>query len=56
VPFGIDPGEPVRFAGMFRPVGSNLTMAEAKRSQINAIGIEDEGETGLSTSEFAWSA
>lgn len=56
VPFGIDTGEPVRFAGMFHPVGSNLTMAEAKRSRINAFGIEDEGETGLSTSEFAWSA
>jgi hypothetical protein len=56
VPFGLDTGEPVRFAGMFHPVGSNLTMAEAKRSRINAFGIEDEGETGLSTSEFAWSA
>lgn len=42
--------------GCTRRVGSNLTMAEAKRSRINAFGIEDEGETGLSTSEFAWSA
>ena len=56
VPFGVETGEPVRFAGMFHPVGSDLTMAEAKRSRINAFGIEDEGETGLSTSEFAWSA
>src|SRR5438093_2038964 len=29
VPFGIETGEPVRFAGMFHPVGSDLTMAEA---------------------------
>ena len=56
VPFGIDTGEPVRFSGMFHPVGSNLTMAEAKRSKINAFGIQYEGKTGLSTSEFTWAA
>ena len=54
VPFGVETGEPVRFAGMFHPVGSDLTMAEAKRSRINAFGIEYEGKTGLSTSEFSW--
>jgi len=54
VPFGIETGRPVRFDGMFHPVGPNLTMAEAKRSRINAFGIEYEGKTGLSTSEFAW--
>ncbi len=56
VPFGIETGEPVRFSGMFHPVGSNLTMAEAKRSRINAFGIQYEGKTGLSTSEFSWAA
>ena len=56
VPFGAETGEPVRFDGMFHPVGSNLTMAEAKRSRINAFGIEYEGKTGLSTSEFSWAA
>jgi hypothetical protein len=56
VPFGVETGEPVRFAGMFHPVASDLTMAEAKRSRINAFGIEYEGKTGLSTSEFAWAA
>jgi len=56
VPFGIETGEPVRFSGMFHPAGSNLTMAEAKRSRINAFGIEYEGKTGLSTSEFTWAA
>ena len=54
VPFGVETGEPVRFAGMFHPVGSDLTMAEARRSRINAFGIEYEGKTGLSTSEFSW--
>src|SRR3954466_1515584 len=56
VPCGVEPGEPVRFQGMFHPVGSNLTIAEATRSKINAFGIEYEGKTGLSTSEFSWAA
>jgi hypothetical protein len=56
VPFGVESGRPVRFDGMFHPVGSNLTIAEAKRSKIDAFGIQYEGKTGLSTSEFAWAA
>jgi hypothetical protein len=56
VPFGIETGEPVRFQGMFHPVGSDLTMAEAKHSRINAFGIQYEGKTGLSKSEFSWAA
>jgi hypothetical protein len=56
VPFGVEDGRPVRFDGMFHPVGSHLTMAEAKRSNINAFGISYEGKTGLSTSEFSWAA
>ena len=56
VPFGVETGEPVKFSGMFHPVGSDLTMAEAKRSRINAFGIEFEAKTGLSKSSFSWSA
>ena len=56
VPFGVETGEPVRFSGMFHPVVSDLTIAEATRSRINAFGIEYEGKTGLSTSEFSWAA
>jgi hypothetical protein len=56
VPFGLQDGRPIRFDGMFHPVGSDLTMAEAKRSQIDAFGISFEGKTGLSKSEFAWAA
>ena len=56
VPFGVESGEPVKFSGMFHPAGSDLTMAEAKRSRINAFGIEYEGKTGLSKSDFAWTA
>ena len=56
VPFGIDTGQPVRLVGMFHPAGSELVVAEAKRSRINAFGIQYEGKTGLSTSEFSWAA
>jgi hypothetical protein len=56
VPFGVETGEPVKFQNMFHPAGSNLTMAEAKSSKINAFGIEYEGKTGLSTAEFSWAA
>ena len=56
VPFGKEDGQPVRFAGMFHPVASDLTMAEARRSRINAFGIQYEGKTGLSTAEFSWAA
>ena len=56
VPFGIETGQPIRFQGMFNPIGSDLTIAEATRSNINAFGIEYEGKTGLSYSEFSWAA
>jgi hypothetical protein len=56
VPFGVETGRPVKFDGMFHPVGSDLTMAEAKRSRINAFGISYDGKTGVSKSDFSWSA
>ena len=56
VPFGVESGEPVKFSGMFHPVGSDLTMAEATRSRIDAFGIQYEGKTGLSKADFAWTA
>src|SRR5207244_3842000 len=56
VPFGVETGQPVRLVGMFHPVASELTMAEAKRSKIDAFGIQYEGKSGLSTSEFSWAA
>src|SRR5579862_4354509 len=56
VPFGAETGQPVRFSGMFHPVASDLTMAEAKSSQIDAFGIQYQGKSGLSTSEFSWAA
>jgi hypothetical protein len=56
VPFGVENGQPVRFDGMFHPVASDLTMAEAKRSRIDGFGIAYEGKSGLSTSAFSWAA
>src|SRR3954465_3108757 len=56
VPFGVETGRPVRFDGMFHPAGSNLTMAEARRSRINAFGIQYGGRPALSSSAFSWAA
>ena len=56
VPFGVETGETVKLTGMFHPVGSTLTAAEAKRSRISAFGIEYEGKSGLSTAAFSWAA
>jgi hypothetical protein len=56
VPFGVESGEPARVAGIFHPAGSELTIAQATRSSINAFGIEYEGKAAFSTSHFAWAA
>ena len=56
VPFGVETGEPARITGIFHPVGSEFVVSEAKRSKINAFGIEYEGKSGLSASEFSWAA
>ncbi|GAA4723665.1 hypothetical protein GCM10025782_22110 [Pedococcus ginsenosidimutans] len=56
VPFGVESGQPVRFQGMFHPVASDLTMAEARHARIDAFGISYEARTGLSTSSFSWAA
>jgi hypothetical protein len=56
VPFGVETGQPVRLVGVFHPVSSEFNAAEATRSKINAFGIEYEGRTGISASEFSWAA
>jgi hypothetical protein len=56
VPFGIETGEPARLAGIFHPIGSEVRAAEAKRTKINAFGIEYEGKSALSASQFSWAA
>lgn len=56
VPFGVESGEPARVTGIFHPVGSELTISHATRSQIDAFGVRYEAKSGFSASEFAWSA
>jgi len=56
VPFGVESGEPARLSGIFHPAGSELTIARATRSSINAFGIEYEGKAAYSRSRFAWAA
>jgi hypothetical protein len=54
VPFGKDDGRPIKFDGMFHPVASDLTMAEAVRTQIDAFGIAYQGKSGVSYANFTW--
>src|SRR6195256_361658 len=56
VPFGSQTGEPVRLTGIFHPAGSELTVAHATRSKIDAFGIQYEGKAAFSTSRFSWAA
>jgi hypothetical protein len=56
VSFGVESGEPARLTGIFHPAASELTIAKATRSRINAFGIEYEGKSAFSQSKFAWAA
>jgi hypothetical protein len=56
VPIGVETGKPAGITGSGHPAASDFNAAEAKRSQISAFGIEYEGKTGISNSEFAWAA
>ena len=56
MPFGVESGEPARLSGIFHPAGSELTVARATRSKIDAFGIAYEGRSGFSCARFAWAA
>ena len=56
VPFGVETGGRSASTACSTRPASDLTMAEATRSRIDAFGIAYEGKTGLSKSEFAWAA
>jgi hypothetical protein len=55
VPVGAESGEPARLTGIFHPAGSELTIAQAKRSNINAFGIAYDGKSAFSA-PFSWAA
>src|SRR5207248_7963901 len=56
VPFGVETGEPARLTGIFHPAGSELTVARATRSKIDAFGISFDGNAAASRSSFSWAA
>ena len=56
VPFGVDTGKPVMLSGVGHPAASELNVANATRSNINAFGIQYEASAGVSTSQFSWAA
>jgi hypothetical protein len=56
VPLGVQTGQPVKLTGVFHPAGSELNVAKATRSKIDAFGIQYEGKAGFSTSQLSWAA
>jgi len=56
VPFGVESGEPAKLTGIFHPAGSELTVAHATRSKIDAFDIQYEGKAAFSSSQFSWAA
>jgi hypothetical protein len=56
VPFGVETGQPAKLTGIFHPAGSELTVAHATRSKIDAFGITYDGRSGFSSAQFSWSA
>jgi len=56
VSFGVETGVPVKLTGIFHPAGSELTVARATRSKVDAFGIQFDGKAAFSTSQFSWAA
>ena len=52
----LDRPDPARLTGVFHPAGQELTVARATRSKIDAFGIQYEGNSAFSTSQFSWAA
>ena len=56
VPFGVETGQPAKLVGVFHPAGSDLTVAHATRSNIDAFGVAYEGKAAFSIAQFSWAA
>jgi hypothetical protein len=56
VAYGSENGDPVKLVGVFHPAGSELNVARATRSKIDAFGISYQGNAAFSTSRFSWAA
>lgn len=58
VPFGSESGKPARLVNIFHPANTELDLARAKSSRMNAFGMEFDnkpGSSGFSTN-FSWAA
>lgn len=56
VPFGIETGEPAKITGIFHPAGSEFVVAKAKSADISLFGIEYQGKSAITTTQFSWAA
>jgi hypothetical protein len=54
VSFGSEGDTPAQLANIFHPAGTTLTIARAKRANVDVFGIEYEGRGGFSNQNFAW--
>jgi hypothetical protein len=54
VSFGSPSDTPAQVTKIFYPFGSTITIARAKHGNVNAMGIQYEGHSAYSNSEFAW--
>jgi hypothetical protein len=52
----VETGQPAKITGIFHPAGSELAVAHATHSQIDAFGIQYEGKSAFSASQFSWAA
>jgi hypothetical protein len=55
VPFGVETGQPAKLVGIFSPAGSELTMARATNSKVDAFGVQYDANSAFS-SPFSWAA
>ncbi len=55
VPLGSSTGVPAQLVNLMHPAGSELNVAHAIRSKIDAFGIRYEGNSAFSRSPFSWS-
>jgi hypothetical protein len=56
VPFGVETGEPARVTGIFHPAGSEFVVAKPTSADIDLFGIEYQGKSGITSSQFSWAA
>ncbi len=56
VPVGAEDADPVRLVGIQHPAATELNVSRTTRSNVSGFGIEYEGRSGFSQSNFSWAA